>query len=135
MATEFVWVGIAASIGFIGTIVHLIRKRKLREQYSLLWLLLGIGMLGISLFPNLLETASNLLDVAYAPSLLYFTGLMGVLFILLHLTIAISTLTHKLISITQAAALRQEQVKRLERRIEELENGEARTVLAKKEIR
>jgi hypothetical protein len=123
MGTEFYWIAFAVSLGFIGSILCLIRKRKLREQYSLLWLLLGVAMTALSLFPGVLDVLARKIHVIYAPSLLYFIGLMGVLFILLHLTIAISSLTHKLISLTQASALRQEHVKRLERRIEELEQA------------
>ncbi|OXM14109.1 DUF2304 domain-containing protein [Paenibacillus herberti] len=121
MNAEIYGFGFAISLLFVGTILHLIRKRKLREQYALLWLALGMAMMVLSLFPSLLEDMARTLHVIYAPSLLYFIGLMGVLFLLLHQTIAVSSLTQKLISLTQTTALKQEQLYRLQLRVEELE--------------
>ncbi|MGK9252679.1 DUF2304 domain-containing protein [Paenibacillus sp. P22] len=123
MGTEFYWISFAVSLGFVCTILLLIRRRKLREQYAMLWLLLGTGMTALSLFPGLLDGLAERIHVVYAPSLLYFIGLMGVLFLLLHMTMALSALTQKTITLTQSAALRQEQVRRLERRVEELEGA------------
>ncbi|SDS99288.1 hypothetical protein SAMN05444162_2791 [Paenibacillaceae bacterium GAS479] len=121
MKAEIYEFGFAVSLLFVGTILYLIRKRKLREQYALLWLVLGTAMMVLSLFPSLLEDMAKTLHVVYAPSLLYFIGLMGVLFLLLHQTIAVSSLTHKLISLTQTTALKQEELYRLQLRVEELE--------------
>ncbi|ASS67216.1 MULTISPECIES: DUF2304 domain-containing protein [unclassified Paenibacillus] len=126
MGTEIYWISFAVSLGFVAAILLLIRRRRLREQHAMLWLLLGTGMTALSLFPGLLDGLAMRIHVVYAPSLLYFIGLMGVLFILLHMTMALSALTQKTISLTQSAALRQEHVRRLERRVEELEKAAIR---------
>ena len=38
--------GVLASLLLLGVVVHLIRTRRLRERYALLWLLTGFVLLG-----------------------------------------------------------------------------------------
>ncbi|AZS17825.1 DUF2304 domain-containing protein [Paenibacillus lutimineralis] len=86
---------------FLGITIYLIRNGKLREQYAILWLILTAVMMLLSLFPSLIDFMAKQIGVSYAPSLLYLLGLISVLFILLHLTIAVSSLTARFIVLTQ----------------------------------
>lgn len=105
MRTDLYALCFIISAGFLAVLLFMIRGRKLREQYALLWLALGIAMMGLSLFPRLIDKLAHLAGVHYAPSLLYLLGLAFVLFILLHLTIAVSSLTRQVIALTQTLAL------------------------------
>ncbi|GBF78095.1 hypothetical protein PA598K_06700 [Paenibacillus sp. 598K] len=105
------------SAGFLAVILYLIRSRKLREQYALLWLALSLVMMVLSLFPQLLDLLADKLGVDYAPSLLYLLGLMSVLCIMLHLTIALSALTRRIIVLTQALALQEQRCDGLEAQV------------------
>ena len=98
------------SLAFATSILYLIRKRKLREQYALLWLLLSIVMMALSLFPTILDYLADLLNIDYAPSLLYLISVVAILFILLHLTMAISSLAHRVIVLTQTIGLQEKQI-------------------------
>ncbi|WP_237690770.1 DUF2304 domain-containing protein [Paenibacillus caui] len=102
------------SLAFAGTILVLIRKRKLREQYALLWLLMSSVMMALSLFPSLLDEVALWIHIYYPPSLLYFLSVVAVLFILLHLTLAVSFLTHRVIILTQTLGLQEQRIKKLE---------------------
>lgn len=86
---------------FLGITIYLIRNGKLREQYAILWIILTAVMMLLSLFPSLIDGMAKQIGVSYAPSLLYLLGLISVLFILLHLTIAVSSLTARFIVLTQ----------------------------------
>ncbi|WP_229520816.1 DUF2304 domain-containing protein [Paenibacillus sp. GM2] len=86
---------------FLGITIYLIRNGKLREQYAILWVILTAVMMVLSLFPSLIDGLAKQIGVSYAPSLLYLLGLISVLFILLHLTIAVSSLTARFIVLTQ----------------------------------
>lgn len=101
------------SIGFMVWIVYQIRSRKLKEQYAILWLLLSFVMMVLSLFPKLFDRIAHGIGVDYAPSLLYLLGLIGVLLILLHLSVAVSALTHKVIVLTQTVAIQEQQLAQL----------------------
>jgi len=105
MRTDLYALCFIISAGFLAVLLFMIRGRKLREQYALLWLALGAAMMGLSLFPRLIDKLAHLAGVHYAPSLLYLLGLAFVLFILLHLTIAVSSLTRQVIALTQTLAL------------------------------
>ncbi|WP_258168180.1 DUF2304 domain-containing protein [Paenibacillus sp. AR247] len=106
------------SLAFAGTILYLIRKRRLREQYALLWLLMSVIMMVLSLFPSLLDEVAQRINIYYAPSLLYLLSVVAVLFILLHLTMAVSTLTHRVIVLTQTLGLQEQRIQKLEAQAE-----------------
>jgi len=110
-------------LGFTATVLHLIRSRKLREQYALLWLVLGAFMMLLSLFPGLLDRFSALIRVAYAPSLLYLLAFVGVLFLLLHLSLAVSSLTSRVIVLTQSLALLEHRLNGQAERVGIVERG------------
>ncbi|MBB6671004.1 DUF2304 domain-containing protein [Cohnella nanjingensis] len=110
MKLDIFTISFVISIGFTASILYLIRARKLKEQYAMLWLLLGLVMTVLSLFPSLLDKVASGIGVSYAPSLLYLFGLAGVLFILLHLTMAVSSLAQRVIVLTQTVALQEQRL-------------------------
>jgi hypothetical protein len=114
MKVDIFFISFLLSLAFMGTILYLIRNKRLREQYALLWLILSLVMMILSLFPRLIDLAAQSLHVAYAPSVLYLLGLVSVLFILLHLSLAVSSLTHRVIVLTQTVALQDQRLKTFE---------------------
>lgn len=73
-------------------IVEMVRKRKLREEYSILWLAGGVVMVLFSLKRDWLEWASDMAGIYYPPSFLFLIGMLFILLILVHFSIAISAL-------------------------------------------
>jgi hypothetical protein len=105
MNPNIYFISFLIGLGFTATVLHFIRSRRLREQYAILWLVLGVFMMGLSLFPRLLDKFSAMIRVSYAPSLLYLFAIVAVLFLLLHLSLAVSSLTSRTILLTQSIAL------------------------------
>jgi hypothetical protein len=101
------------SLVFTGIALYLIRGRKLREQYAILWLVLGVLMTLLSVFPELIDLIAASIHVSYAPSLLYLTAFVAVLFLLLHLSMAVSSLTSQFILLTQTLALLEQRHRQL----------------------
>jgi hypothetical protein len=60
-------VSIIFSVIFLVLIIELVRKNKLSEKYSLLWILFGAVVLIFSLSPVFIEKISLILDIKYAP--------------------------------------------------------------------
>ncbi|MCC5950456.1 MAG: DUF2304 domain-containing protein [Acidimicrobiia bacterium] len=58
-----------AGVGALGAIVVLLRRRQLRSKYALLWIVLGVALGVLGLFPGLLTAASELVGVFYPPAL------------------------------------------------------------------
>ena len=60
---------LAGSIVSVGFILWLLRHRRLRGKYAMLWTGAAIVLLVLALFPGLLSTVSSWLGVYYAPAL------------------------------------------------------------------
>ena len=127
MSINVYFVSFCISLAFATTILCLIRKRKLKEQYALLWLLMSVIMMMLSLFPSLLDELAVRIDIFYAPSLLYLLSVVAILFILLHLTIAVSSLTNRVVVLTQTLGLQEDRIQKLERQVAQ-QAGEAQGI-------
>ncbi|MEX0786755.1 MAG: DUF2304 domain-containing protein [Dehalococcoidia bacterium] len=75
------------------TVVLYVRRWRLKEQYSLLWLVLAVTMVVPAAAPGLVEWFAGRLDVFYAPALLFFFALAFVAVMLFHYSLEISRLS------------------------------------------
>ncbi|MCX7571919.1 DUF2304 domain-containing protein [Tumebacillus sp. DT12] len=96
------------SLAFVWFVLSQVRKRKLREQYSLMWLLLGLVIVVVSVRSHWLDSLAYLLGIYYAPSLLFLIALLFVFAYLLHLTMVISKLSDRVVRLTQELAIYQQ---------------------------
>jgi hypothetical protein len=95
-----------ASIVLIFIVFELIRSRRLRERYALLWLLTGLVMLVLSLWRDGLNTISGLVGVeTYPPAVLFAIGSLFILLVLLHYSTVISKLSDQNTILAQKLAL------------------------------
>ena len=104
---------ILISLAILTVIMVLVYKRRLREEYSLLWLLAGITLLGLSLFRGVVTRVASFLQVGYAPSFLFAVGALFALVIMVSHAVAITTLARRNRDLAQKLAI-------LEWRIEQL---------------
>lgn len=89
---------------FIG-VIDLIRRRKLKEQYSILWLASSAILLLLSIWRELLHKVAYMAGVAYPPSLLFLIAFLFLLLIVLHFSVIISTLSENNKKLAQEIAL------------------------------
>ncbi len=73
-------------------IINLIRKKRLREEFSILWLATGFIFFVISVFRRLLDKFSYFLGIDYPPAALFLVLIVGLILILVHFSVAISRL-------------------------------------------
>jgi len=104
---------VAASLGLILAVFELIRRGKLREEYSLLWLLSCLGLLFFSIWRGVFDYLAHQLGIAYSPALLILVVLFFGILLMVHFSIVISRLTGENKRLAQELAL-------LDQRIEEL---------------
>ena len=98
--------GIAASLVLLGVIVELIRSRRLRERYALLWLLTGVVLLVLSLWREGLNTIAGWFGVTgYPPAVFFAVASFFVLIVLLHYATVISKLADQNVILAQRVAL------------------------------
>jgi hypothetical protein len=78
---------------FLLMVLELVRRRRLKEQYSLLWLFTSFIILVLAVWRDLLEFLARLLRIAYAPSLLFIAGIAFSFALILHYSVIISRLS------------------------------------------
>ena len=79
----------AAVIAFI---VHLVRSRRLRAKYSVLWFSIGLGLAVLAIFPDLLVEVSDLFGISYPPATFMLLALSFLLILVLHFSWELSRL-------------------------------------------
>jgi hypothetical protein len=71
---------------FLVSVVELVRRRRLREKYAALWIVVGLVVVPLGFFPTALNDVTRDLGVASAVSLVLFAGIMFLLLVCLHLS-------------------------------------------------
>jgi len=87
------YISILGSVVFIGLIVMLIRNKKIKEEFSILWLFFGLVFLFLSIWRGSLEIIAQILGIAYAPAAIFLILIIAIISILIHLSLIISRLT------------------------------------------
>ena len=109
-------VSLAASVAsalLILVVLELIRSRRLRERYALLWLLTGVVLLALSLWRSGLNTIAGWVGIeTYPPAVLFAVGALFVLLVLLHYSTVLSKLTDDNVLLAQRLAILEERVRR-----------------------
>jgi hypothetical protein len=103
-----------ASVALLGLVIELIRSRKLRERYALLWLATAGVILFFALWREGLHDLAKGLGIAYPPNALFVLALLFVLMLLLHFSTVISKLSDRSTLLTQRLALMEERLRELE---------------------
>lgn len=99
----------AASAVLFLYILEMVRRRKLREEYSIFWLSGAVVILLFAAKRDWLEWISRQAGVFYPPSFLFLIGIFFVLLILIHFSITISRLYEMNTRMAQELALLKEQ--------------------------
>jgi len=105
-------VSIAASIAsilLILVVLELIRSRRLRERYALLWLATGAVLLVLSAWRGALNTIASWFGVTgYPPAVLFAVATLFILLVLLHFSTVLSRLSDQNAILAQKVALLEE---------------------------
>jgi hypothetical protein len=87
-------------------VFELIRSRRLRERYALLWLATGLVLVALSAWRDGLNTIARWVGVrSYPPAVLFAVALLFVVLVLLHYSTVISRLTDQNMTLAQRLAL------------------------------
>ncbi len=98
-------VAIVAAVILILAVFYLLRKHKLREEYSILLFAGGFTVIFFSVWRGLLEKVSHCIGIDYAPSMLFTVVMLFGVIIFIHFSIVISGLAEKNKRLAQKLAL------------------------------
>ena len=96
---------IIASLSIFVVIVYLVKKGKLKEEYSWLWLLTGAVILLLVVWYDLLLLLTNLIGAVTATTTLFIFGIVFLMLITLHFAIKISTLSDQVKNLAQKLSI------------------------------
>lgn len=96
---------IAGSLILLLLVVDLVRRRKLKEEYSVLWVLAATVLLVLAAWYQLLGWITRLIGGVTLSSTLFFFALLFVFFMLLHYSVRISAMERRLTALVQELGL------------------------------
>ena len=106
-------VGTIASLALVLIVLELIRSRRLRERYALLWLATGIVLAVLCAWRDGLNTIARWVGIrSYPPAVLFAVGILFILAVLLHYSTVISRLSDQNVLLAQKLALLEEELER-----------------------
>ncbi|MGC9666985.1 DUF2304 domain-containing protein [Planosporangium sp. 12N6] len=92
-------------LALLFVIFELLRRRQLREKYAVLWIVVGIGVVPLAVFPRGLDSFARLIGIASGASLVLFLGLLLLLLISTHLSWEVSRLEEETRTLAEEVAL------------------------------
>jgi hypothetical protein len=94
-------VTIAGAVAILFLVLELVRRRKLKEEYSVLWVVTAFVLLLLSVWYGLLDRITRLIGAAVPASTLFFFGLVFVIALLLHFSVRISSIERRMTALIQ----------------------------------
>ena len=81
-----VFAGIAFALVVLALIVALLLRRQLREKYATLWLVIGVALLVLAIFPGVLFWMARVLGVEVPSNLIFALAIVLLVGVALHLS-------------------------------------------------
>jgi len=107
-------IAVAVSLALVAMVVELVRRRRLTEEYSLIWLLCGGALLVLSLWKNILDVSARWLGIYYPPAVLLLVLVFFGFVASLYFSVVISGQRRQIERLIEEAALTDARVRELE---------------------
>lgn len=67
---------VVVAVAALVLVVELLRRRRLREKYAVIWVVISIGTLVVAIFPSLLRGVAAAIGIQTPSNLLFFGSLL-----------------------------------------------------------
>ena len=104
-------VAVLVAAVMLALVIELVRRRKLREEYSVVWVLTAIGLLVLAFNYRVLIALTDLIGAKQAPSTLFFGGLVFVMLVCLMLSVRMTRLSQRQRILSQKIAILEEEMR------------------------
>jgi len=109
-------IAMAASIAIFVIVIELIRRSRLKERYSIIWLAASVVLIIFSSSRNLLNHIAIGIGIYYPPALLFILAIAFLLILLLHFSTIISMLSDNNDRLAQELGILKTRIKILEKK-------------------
>lgn len=103
-------VSLSLSIGIFACVIWLIRERRLREKYALLWLITSVFIVLLAASRRILEFTALSIGIYYPPALLFLVGILFLLLVNIGHSVSLSRLSESNRLLAQEIALLRRQL-------------------------
>lgn len=105
MAPETRIIAVSGSLAMLLLVVELVRRRRLKEEYSVLWIATALILLLLSIWYGLLLKITDAIGAVLPTSTLFFAGMIFVITMLLHFSVRVSQLERTVTTLVQELGL------------------------------
>ena len=116
-----VFAGIGLALLILSLVLWLLLTRRLREKYAVLWLIIGIVVLVLGLFPQLLLWLTSALGVQLPANLLFAVAIVLLLGVALHLSWELSQAEEEIRRLAEEVAISRAEIEALSDRVTKIE--------------
>lgn len=109
-----VYLGIGFALVILAVIFWLLLTRQLREKYALLWLIIGLAMLVLTVFPGLLAGLADLIGIELPANLLFILALALLIGVTLHQSWELSTAEDEIRRVAEEVAILRAELERVD---------------------
>ncbi|MBN1667396.1 MAG: DUF2304 domain-containing protein [Anaerolineales bacterium] len=104
---------IATSILLLVFVLELVRRRRLREEYSWLWLVTALGYATIAIFPRITRLTADIVGAENSSSVFILAGFLFLFLICIQFSVRLSRLSDRNKELAQMVAILDSEVRRL----------------------
>jgi len=108
--------GVLVSALLLVIVFELVRRRRLTEEYSFVWILAGLAMLGLSFSRPLLNWAAGWLGIYYPPAILLLVLVPLVFGALLYFSVVVSRQREQIERLVEEVSILGAELRDLQRR-------------------
>lgn len=108
----------------LGFVFEMLRRRRLREKYAVLWMVIGAAALVLAVWPKLLSALAGAVGINTPSNLLFFASLAISFFVALQLSSEVGLLEEESRTLAEEVGLLRLQVSELSVRVDAQVTGE-----------
>jgi hypothetical protein len=101
------------AIAFLVGVFELVRRHRLQERYSVIWVLGGFALLGCAIFPDMLELMARALGFQDTNAALFTVVLGLALSLCFHFTVVLSRQSEQITRLAQDSAIERAELQML----------------------
>ena len=117
-------VAIAVSAILLITVIELVRRHRLTEEYSFIWIGCAVALFALSLWRNVLDVAASALGVHYPPAVLLLVLTFFVVIVSLYFSVVVSRHRKEIERLVEEMALLDADVRALRGSVRPVAPGE-----------
>ncbi|MGH7491775.1 MAG: DUF2304 domain-containing protein [bacterium] len=121
------------SFGLLLFVFNLVRRKNLKENYAILWVLTALVLSAAPFLIDYLDELAHAVGIHYPPAFIYTVAIMFIMVLLLNFSVIVSKLSEQNKVLIQEQGILKKRVLELEQHINNAPNGAAKHFLKKSE--